>query len=389
MRNILILGLVSLLTDIATEMTYPLIPLFLTSTLGATPGIVGIIEGLAESASSLLRVFSGAVSDWFGRRKPLAIGGYSFSSVGKIILVTSSSWPGVLAARLTDRFGKGIRTAPRDALIAESSDPNSRGAAFGLHRFLDTLGAAIGVLLAYFFLLAYHGDYRTVFLYSLIPALAGVAILFAVRETGGRTSPQQGNRLTFRWSALDKRLRAFLLVTFVFALGNSSNQFLLLRAQDRGFQPQTILLLYLAYNLVYALVSYPAGRLSDRVGRRTLLVTGYLAYGLVYFGFALAQNQSTIWALFSLYGIYIGFTEGVEKALVADIAPPDQKATLIGLHATLVGIGLLPASFLAGLLWDIYGAQAPFYFGSAMGLLAAAGLWWVLRPTRYTSPSRR
>lgn len=389
MRNILILGLVSLLTDIATEMTYPLIPLFLTSTLGATPGIVGIIEGLAESASSLLRVFSGAVSDWFGRRKPLAIGGYSFSSVGKIILVTSSSWPGVLAARLTDRFGKGIRTAPRDALIAESSDPNSRGAAFGLHRFLDTLGAAIGVLLAYFFLLAYHGDYRTVFLYSLIPALAGVAILFAVRETGGRTSPQQGNRLTFRWSALDKRLRAFLLVTFVFALGNSSNQFLLLRAQDRGFQPQTILLLYLAYNLVYALVSYPAGRLSDRVGRRTLLVTGYLAYGLVYFGFALAQNQSTIWALFSLYGIYIGFTEGVEKALVADIAPPDQKATLIGLHATLVGIGLLPASFLAGLLWDIYGAQAPFYFGSAMGLLAAAGLWWVLRPARYTSPSRR
>ncbi|MBE3577329.1 MAG: MFS transporter [Limnochordales bacterium] len=378
MFNIIIAGLTSLLTDISTEMIYPLLPLFLTTTLGATPDIVGIIEGLAESMASLLKVFSGTISDRLGRRKPLAVAGYGMAAVGKVLLALAGSWGMVLAGRLVDRFGKGIRTAPRDAIIAESASDSGRGRAFGLHRLFDTVGAAIGVALAYFFLTNYEGDYRPVFIASIVPAVLGVAILFLLREKGeGQGSDRR--QLSFDWRCLDPRLRAFLMVTFLFTLGNSSNQFLLLRAQNLGFDSATVVLLYLVYNLTYALISYPAGRLSDRIGRRPLLVLGYAAYGIVYLGFALASQQSTLWWLFAAYGLYIGVTEGVEKALVADIAPAGQKATLIGLHATLVGIGLLPASAFAGLLWDLFGPAAPFYFGAATGLGASFGLWWILR----------
>ncbi|QUL98083.1 MAG: MFS transporter [Candidatus Fermentithermobacillus carboniphilus] len=380
MFNIIIAGLTSLLTDISTEMVYPLLPLFLTTRLGASPAIVGIIEGIAESTASILKVFSGAISDKIGKRKPLAIGGYSFSTLGKLSLVFANSWHMVLWGRILDRFGKGIRTAPRDALIAESSHEGERGAAFGLHRLMDSFGASIGIILAYYLVTSYKGDYAKVFLYSVIPAVLGVACLFLIREKPGYTPREnKGFHLSLNWKALDPRLRAFLIATFVFTLGNSSNQFLLLRAENIGVSPSTVILLYLTYNLVYTAVSYPAGKLSDRIGRRTLLVLGYLAYGLVYLGFAFVKSPSALWALFGTYGLYIGFTEGVEKALVSDIAPPAQKATLIGLHATLVGIGLFPASTLAGFLWKAYGPRAPFFFGGAMGLLAAFGLWWVLR----------
>lgn len=396
MFNIIMAGLTSLFTDISTEMVYPLLPMFLTTTLGATPAIVGIIEGIAESVASILKVFSGALSDKLGRRKPLAIGGYSLSVLGKILLFLAGSWPVVLIGRVVDRLGKGIRTAPRDALIAESSEEGKRGAAFGLHRFMDTFGASAGIILAYYFLTAYKGDYKSVFLYSIVPAVLGVAFLFFVQERAqGRSSEPSAARTDdfsaarprrhvnlLDWSKLDPRLKSFLLVVFLFTLGNSSNQFLLLRAGNLGFEPAAVILLYLTYNLVYTLVSYPAGRLSDRIGRRTLLVLGYLAYGIVYLGFALASKASTLWYLFAAYGIYIGFTEGVEKALVADIAPPDQRATVIGLHATLVGIGLLPASALAGFLWNTLGPRAPFFFGGATGVAAALGLSWVLRENR-------
>jgi MFS family permease len=379
MFNIIILGITSLLTDTSTEMVYPLLPLYLTTRLGASPAIVGLIEGIAESLASLLKVFSGYISDRVGRRKPLAILGYASSTVGKFLLYLSTSWGWVLGGRVVDRFGKGVRTAPRDALIADSTAQAQRGSAYGLHRALDTAGAVVGVTLAYTFLTTYRGDYTAVFLYSLIPAGLGVVILFLARERVGRIRvTSQAQPLSLRWSALPRRLQAFLIVVLLFALGNSSNQFLLLRAQDMGFTAQTVLLLYLAYNLVYALVSYPAGRLSDRIGRKTLLVLGYLFYGLVYLGFALVQAPAYLWGLFAAYGLYIAFTEGVEKALVADIAPPELRATLIGLHATFVGIGLLPASLLAGFLWNLFGAAAPFYFGGGLGLLAALGLWLVI-----------
>lgn len=378
MTNILILGLASLLTDVSTEMVYPLLPLFLTQALGASPAVLGFIEGLAESTASLLRVFSGNISDRWGRRRPLAIAGYAASTAGKVLLYLALNWPTVLAGRLVDRLGKGIRTAPRDALIAESADPAIRGRAFGLHRAMDTLGASIGVVLAYVFLQASPGQYRAIFLWALIPAVLAVAVLFRVREPAAPARPERTPPL--RWSALDRRLRGFLLVIFLFTLGNSSNQFLILRATSLGVSAANVILLYLTFNVVYTAVSYPAGRISDRVGRRLVLVAGYAVYGLVYLGFGLAREPAAVSALFPLYGIYIGLSEGVEKALVADLAPRHLRATAIGLHATLVGIGLFPASLLAGWLWTAFGPAAPFYFGGALGLSASAALFAVLPP---------
>ncbi len=390
MANIIILGIVSLLTDVSSEMVYPLIPLYLTSArIGATPAIVGLIEGTSESVASLLRVFSGYWSDRAQQRKPLTILGYASSAVGKALLYLSASWPLVFSGRLTDRFGKGIRTAPRDALIADSADPARYGNAFGLHRALDTMGATLGVILAYVLFVSYHDDFSAIFAISIIPAVLGIIALFFVREQIARRAPPenaigsngaQGPRVPWwqnigeRWSALDQRLRLFLLIVFLFALGNSSNQFLLLRAKSQGYSDAAVILLYLVFNLVYALTSWPVGRLSDRVGRKALLVLGYLTYGIVYLGFALATPLQ-LWGLFATYGLYVAFTEGVEKALVADIAPLDLRATLIGLHATFVGVGLLPASLVAGLLWDAVGPAAPFYFGGALGILAAIALW--------------
>jgi MFS family permease len=392
MFNIIILGIASFLTDVSSEMVYPLLPLFLTSArIGATPAIVGLIEGIAESTASLLKVFSGFWSDRVQERKSLTIAGYSASAVGKVILYLSASWPMVFLGRFADRFGKGVRTAPRDALIADSSDPAQRGNAFGLHRALDSAGASLGVILAYVFLVTLRDDFTSIFMISVIPAILGVIALCFVREKLAKRQPQAAvsngpavsakavkepwwSHLGARWNALDRKLKLFLVIIFLFALGNSSNEFLLLRGKNLGYDDATVILLYLFYNIIYTLVSWPAGRWSDRIGRKTLLVLGYLTYGVVYFGFALAA-PSLLWGLFGFYGIYIAFTEGVEKAFVSDIAPKDLRATLIGLHATFTGIGLLPASLIAGFLWDAFGPAATFYFGGGMGLLAAVALW--------------
>ena len=380
MFNIIILGLTSFFTDIASEMVYPLVPFFLTLKLGASPAIMGVIEGIAESLASLLKVFAGYISDRLKNRKGLTIVGYASSAVGKVLLVFANAWGMVLGARVVDRLGKGIRTAPRDALIADSSAEGQRGMSFGLHRAMDTGGAVIGVLLAYFFFTRFTGDYARVFLWSLLPAAIGVLLLIFVREA----KPKAGKAATLpslRWNVLPRKLQLFLVVALIFTLGNSSNTFLLLRAQNLGFTPATAILLYLVYNLVYGLVSYPAGKLSDRIGRKRLLVAGYAFYGLVYLGFALINLPSQAWmlcALFGLYGLYIGLTDGVEKALVTDLAPANLRATAIGLHATIVGIGLFPASLIAGQLWGRLGPAATFYFGGGMGLVAAVGLLLVL-----------
>ncbi|MBI4972337.1 MAG: MFS transporter [Candidatus Omnitrophica bacterium] len=377
MFNIIILGITSLLTDISSEMVYPVLPVYLITRLGASPAILGIIEGIAESLASLVKVFSGYFSDKIKKRKPFTILGYASSTLGKFFLFISSSWAHVLAARVVDRFGKGIRTAPRDALIAESSKAGKRGAAFGLHRAMDTLGASLGVFWAYILITRYQGDFKNIFLFSLIPACLGVLFLFFVREKKKEIDiPQQ--KLQFKWRTLDKRLKLFLVFTFIFTLGNSSNQFLLLRAKNLGSPLARIILFYLVYNITYALVSYPAAWASDKIGRKKLLVLGYLFYGLVYLGFAVNKSLNAFWFLFAIYGLYIGFTEGVEKALITDIAPFNLRATTIGLHATLVGIGLFPASLLAGLLWKFFGPAAAFYFGGVMGIASSIGLWFIL-----------
>lgn len=414
MWNVVILGLTSLLTDISSEMTYPLLPLFLATLPGVSQSslglIVGFVEGLAESTASLLKVVSGRRVDKTGRRKPLAIVGYAGSMVGKLCFVVAAGWPVVLLGRIIDRFGKGIRTAPRDALLADSAAPAQRGRTFGLHRFMDTLGALTGVLLAYA-LMPSSADtqprlaFNHIFLWSLLPAAIAVGVLFLLREPrrheaprsrsrprvdadtaasgvgavradpGGPIAPRQSLRQG--WRALDPQLRGFLLVALLFTLGNSSNQFLLLRASSVGFDPRAVLLLYAVYNVAYALLAYPAGRLSDRIGRRTLLVAGYICYGLVYLGFGIAGHQA-MWPLFASYGVYIALTEGIEKALVTDLAPLQLRATLIGLHATIVGIRLLPASLIAGVLYGL-SPQAPFVFGGITGVLSAGGMAYVLR----------
>jgi len=387
--NVWITGATSFLTDVSTEMTYPLLPLFLTATLGASPAILGVIEGIAESVASLLKAFSGYVSDRVGRRKPLAILGYALSPLSKFLLYVAGSWPVVLVARVLDRFGKGIRTAPRDALIAESVEPEKRGRAFGLHRTLDTLGAAFGVLLAMGLLMNLPRSthvVRSIFLYSVVPAALGVLVLFLVREVKAHA---RAGSLHLSWRELDPVLKQFLIITFIFSLGNSSNQFILLRASTLGTSTFGVLGLYLAFNLSYALFSYPAGRISDRFGRRRVIVPGYLFYALVYFLLAFSKSTAHFLAIFILYGLYMALTEGVEKALVSDLARPEIKASALGVHATLVGIGLFPASALGGWLWNAISPRATFYFGSAMGVAGALGMAFVLRELDNPQVQRR
>ncbi len=414
-------------------MVYPLLPFYLTMRLGAGPAILGLIEGLAESVASLLKVVSGRISDKVGRRKSLAVAGYGSSAVGKVLLCLTGSWGGVLAGRLGDRFGKGIRTAPRDAMVAESAPKDRQGWSFGLHRAMDALGATGGALLAYFLLVSLTGGgpsaagYRTIFFYSLIPAALGVAALLFVRETGRRkasagreeaphlalatgaampavppakagvrgagtpetsTAPAAppGPRPPSIWAAfagLDPRLKTLLVVTAIFTLGNSSNQFLLLRAGESIGQGGA-LLVYVLFNAVYALFSWPAGWASDKLGRKRVLVCGFALYGLVYAALAFGLG-GLAWgyaAIFGVYGIYSALTDGVAKALVADLAPGDLRATVIGLHATIVGIGLFPASFLAGVLWSAFGPAAAFGLGAVAGLVAAVGLGFFPRAHR-------
>lgn len=360
-------------------MVYPLVPFFLTAALGASPAMLGLIEGLAESVASVLKVFAGFISDRIGKRKGLIIAGYGAAALGKLLLALAAGWGMVLTARVVDRLGKGIRTAPRDALIADSAHEDKRGRAFGLHRTLDTWGAVAGVGLGYWFFTRMPGEYARVFLVALLPAVLGVLVLLAVREPKHGRLRVAPPRLS--WNMLPRRLQLFLVITLLFTLGNSSNAFLLLRAQSLGFTAAAAILLYGAYNASYALSSYPVGLVSDRIGRKTLLVAGYSFYGVVYLGFALldaASHAWITWALFALYGLYSGFTDGVEKALVSDLAPRELRATAIGLHGTLVGIGLFPASFIAGQLWTWLGPESTFYFGSGMGFLASLGLLLVL-----------
>lgn len=372
MFNVIILGIASLLTDISTEMVYPLIPFFLSS-LGASPAVLGLIEGIAESTASLLKVFSGYFSDRIRKRKPLAIIGYSASTIGKLFLYLAQSWGLVFFARLIDRFGKGIRTAPRDALIADSTAQDRRGRAYGLHRTLDTLGAAIGVIFAYLLIKSNITNYNRVFLFSIIPAFLGVLVLFWARDKI-KSIKVASYQLKLSWRQLSKKLRWFLIVVFIFALGNSSNQFLILRAKSLGLSITSVLLIYLFYNLTYGVLSFPIGRLSDKIGRKKILIIGYLIYAVIYLGFAVINRPSLIWVLFGIYGFYSAFTEGIEKAYISDIAPQELRGTLIGLHATLIGVGLLPASIIAGMLWSLIGASAPFYFGGILGLIAAISL---------------
>ncbi len=319
-KNVFVLGLVSFFNDVASEMIYPIVPIFLTSVLGAPVAIVGLIEGIAESTASILKVVSGWLSDKFQRRKPFVVAGYSFSAISKMILSLAFSWPFVLIARFIDRFGKGTRTSARDALIAESSENSVRGRAFGFYRALDTLGAVVGPMIA---LLAIHflgNNFRLIFFLAFIPAFMGILLLlFFVKEKKKEANPSSTFR--FNWHKLDPSFKIFLLISFIFALGNSSDAFLILRAQNLGLSLTLVVLAYILFNFTYAIFSIPAGIISDKIGPKKVLLAGFLLFSAVYLFFGLVHSSLFLWLLFPVYGLYMALTEGVGKAYISNLVP--------------------------------------------------------------------
>jgi len=376
-RNVLALSAVSLLTDVASEMTYPLLPVFLATVLGASATSVGVIEGAAESTAALLKLASGWWSDRVSRRKPLVLLGYTIASLIRPLIGLAQSVSQVLAIRVTDRVGKGIRSSPRDALIADSVDPAIRGRAFGFHRAADHAGAVIGPLLAFAILRWSRLDLRTVFLLTAIPgALAVAVLLLGVREVPRDLPPRQERTLDLK-VPLGRRFWAYLGVLLLFTLGNSTDAFLLLRANQLGVAPALIPILWAMLHVVKSASSTPGGALSDRLGRKPLIVAGWLVYAAVYFAFGRAGAVWQIWALFAVYGLYFGLTEGVEKALVADLVPADRRGAAFGWYNLAIGLAALPASLLFGALWDRWGSAAAFDFGALLALAAAIGVAFV------------
>jgi MFS family permease len=382
-RNVYAIGLVSLMNDASSEIIYPLLAAFLALALGASPMAIGLIEGGAESVSSLLKLFAGYLSDRLGRRKGLVVFGYALASVARTFLAVVTSWPQALAARVADRVGKGIRGAPRDALIADTVAVEARGIAFGLHRAMDHLGAVIGPLLAYVLLHLVAArpaaptktEFQWVFLAAAIPAFisVGVAMLFVRdvrRDDAGRSAHPP--RLTLR--GFDSNFVLFLSLVALFTLSNSSDAFLLLRATGAGVAIDELPLLWAALHVTKVVSSLVGGDLSDRLGRKWLITSGWLLYAAVYAGFAFVETRAEVWVLFLVYGVYFGLAEGSEKALVADLVRPEQRGTAFGLYNFAFGITVLPASLLMGLMWSVGGPQLAFLVSAAVGTLAAAML---------------
>ena len=404
-RNVVAISVVSLLNDASSEIIYPMLSAFLLLTLGASPTAIGIIEGMAESVSSLLKLFSGHLSDRTGKRKGLVVFGYGLASVVRPLLAFATNWYQVLAVRFTDRVGKGLRSAPRDAMIADAAPPAERGLAFGFHRAMDHAGAVLGPLigLALLWLFAANpqtptaSDYTTIFLFASVPALLAMLVLIfgvkeARRDTVAAAAPatttaapaatvaagRAGFRLTLR--GFDSNFKWFLVLVALFTLSNSTDAFLIRRAQMAGVSTgQGTLLLWAALHLSKVVSSVVGGDLSDRLGRKTLIVAGWLLYAAVYLGFAHVSTPGEAWALFLVYGVYFGLAEGAEKALVADLVRPEQRGTAYGLYNLAFGITVLPASLLMGALWDNWSPEAAFVTSAVIGTTAALLLAFFVR----------
>jgi MFS family permease len=379
-RTIFFLGLVSLFTDISSEMIYPLLPVFLISVLGVGPVFVGLVEGVAEATASFFKLFSGWISDRQQKRKFLVVSGYTLSTLTRpLVAVATAGWH-VLFIRFLDRVGKGIRTSPRDALIADSSPGSEHGKAFGFQRALDHTGAVIGPLIAFFLLTFVTQQYRTLFLLAYVPGIIALTLLIlGVKE---RKAAQPGPslqpvQLTLR--PFDRRFKIFLLIIILFSLGNSSDAFLILKAKEAGVSVSLLPLLWMVLHISKSLSATPGGILSDRYGRRKMIIAGWILYCGVYFGFASAQTSEMVWLLFAVYGLFYGSTEGGERALVANLVAPHLRGTAYGLYHFSIGLSTLPASLLMGLLWEAAGPEAAFSFGAIMALLAAVLLWKTIK----------
>lgn len=396
-RTVWKLGWISFFADVSSEMAYPIIPLFLKNTLKASVGSLGIIEGTAEAIVSFMKGWSGWHSDRIGKRVPYIRWGYGLSAAGKPLIGLATVWPLVLVARVVDRLGKGLRTTARDALVADAVPKSMLGRAFGLHRGLDTAGALVGVLVAWWLVQLIPGNYRTIFLLAGIPGVASVILTFMIRErkAGDVEDLSQPMELTPLTRSPREVLRSMppgywfaLVLTLLFALANSSDTFLLLRSSQLGLKDDQVIFVYALYNVAYMLLSYPAGLLSDKIGRWGVMGAGWILYVGVYAGFA-TLGQAALWPLFLLYGVYMGLTKGVGSALVADFAPKDARGTAMGLFNMLLGGATLLASLIAGILWDQIGPRAPFWFGSIVAAIAVLTIPFGLRFQRVASASRR
>ena len=383
-KTVFTLGIVSFLTDVSSEMLIPIIPQFLKFVIGASTLSIGLIEGIAESTASVMRVWAGYLADKSGRPKLLTVIGYGLSSLTKPFFLIAASWPDVLGIRFADRFGKGIRSAPRDVLIADATDESTRGRAFGLHRAMDTAGAALGpliILLLVWLLIgraAPHalgthsrGLYNLIFLAAIVPAvLAWLVLAIFVPE---KKMSCDSAKPKIDLSALDKRFKIFLAVVTLFSIGNSSDAFLVLRARSApihmGFLP--FLWVYVAFNALSALVSLRSGILSDKIGRRPVIIVGWLVFAVVYTAMARITTPLGVWIWFIIYGIYYGMTEGILRAYAVDLAPAHLRGTAVGAYYTFTGVALLPASIIAGFLWNRFSPSAPFYYGAATSFAAA------------------
>lgn len=364
------LGWVSLLTDAATEAVYPLLPFFITQVLGGPPVALGIVEGAADATSSALKIVAGRWSDRLGIRKPIVLAGYSLSSLVRPFIAITTSWAHVFAIRVVDRVGKGLRSSPRDAMLASLAPPGERGRVFGYHWAMDHAGAAVGPLLATVFLYFSPGDYRLLFGLTIIPGLLAVATLLAVPETAAppKVRPAPAPRRT---NPMPRPLKKYFGILTVFTLGNSSDAFLLLQLSHAGVPLTGLTLLWSAQHAIKALITMRAGMLSDRVGRRTLIISGWVVYAVVYVGFALSQSMTALIGWFLFYSTYTAAVEGSEKALVADLTPESMRASAFGWHAAIQGFGALAAGIVFGLLWQYFGAPVAFMAGAALALVAA------------------
>jgi MFS family permease len=372
-RPVWILSLVSFFADFSSEMVYPIIPLFITGTLGAPVLAVGVVEGVAEGTANLTKLISGRWADQAGVRKPFVVAGYGLAAFGKLILGIAPAWPIALIGRTSDRFGKGIRGAPRDALLADFTDESNRGRVFGFHRSMDTLGAVVGPLVGLAFL-AVGVRLRLVILLAVVPGIVSVLVLKWLPERKAEPLAPGETRVVPGASALPAAFYLLLGITTVFMIGNSSDAFLILRSKDLGLTTTLVVLAYVGYNLVYTALSFPAGVVSDHIPRSWLMVIGYLIFAAAYAGFAMAGSSWTVWPLFAVYGAYIAFTDGVSKALVSDLAPKEVRSSAMGLFQGVGGLAALVASITAGVLWDQVSDSAPFALGAICALVAAIGL---------------
>jgi MFS family permease len=363
----IIIGIVSLFSDLSTEMAYPLIPLFISTLPGASPIYLGLIEGIAEATASIITGFSGWISDWFQKRKVIAVLGYGMTTVAKPVVALATGIPMVIAGRFMDRFGKGIRSAPKDTILANVATEENRGQIFGFERMMDSAGAVLGPACAILLFYQFNLSLQTIFLLTVIPSILAFACILWVKEP---EAPESKKR-TFSLKGLSKEFWMFLAINAVFNIGNSTNAFLILKANDElKMSVAASLGCYMLYNAVYSIGSYPAGIVSDRLGRKNVLLVGFIIFALAYFGFAHAQSAFWMWILFAFYGIYPALTDGVGKAMAVDLTTPEVRATAIGLFAASVGLTRIPASYLGGLLWEQVSSSATFYFGVIAALIA-------------------